>query len=108
MKIIFDKVVEIYLNDLIDVLYDKEYFGQRASAYDYVGWIIDSIQQNISQMPYKAAPPYFSRYGKDMYYTVFKRSDTTQWYVFFNLEEDVFYIRYIGNNHNCSHHILQE
>ncbi len=75
MKVVFDDVVEIYLNELIDILY----FGFRASAYDYVGWIIDGIENDIAKMPYKIAPPYFSRYGKDLYYSVFKRNNETQW-----------------------------
>lgn len=105
MKVIFDDVVEVYLNDLIDILYEKEYFGFKASAYDYAGWIVDSIENDIAKMPYKIAPPYFSRYGKDLYYSVFKRNNETQWYVFFNFEDDVFFIRYIGSNHNCAKHI---
>lgn len=82
MKVIFDDVVEVYLNELIDILYEKEYFGFKATAYDYVGWIIDSIEKDIAKMPYKVAPPYFSRYGKNLYYSVFKRNNETQWYVF--------------------------
>ncbi len=103
--IIFDKSVEVYLNELIDILYEKEYFGFKESAYEYVEWIIDSIENNINKIPYKVAPPYFSKYGKNLYYCVFKRNENTQWYVFFNYEDDVFYIRYIGNNHNCSQFI---
>ena len=105
MKVIFDDVVEVYLNELIDILYEKEYFGFKATAYDYVGWIIDSIEKDIAKMPYKVAPPYFSRYGKNLYYSVFKRNNETQWYVFFNFEADVFFIRYIGSNHNCAKYI---
>ncbi len=103
--IIFDKSVEIYLNELIDILYEKQYFGSKESAYEYVEWIIDSIESNIDKIPYKVAPPYFSKYGKNLYYSVFKRNENTQWYVFFNYEDGIFYIRYIGNNHNCSQFI---
>lgn len=105
MKIIFDEEVERYLNELVEILYKKEYFGLKSSAYDYVGWIIDSIERDIFTTPYKTAPPYFARYGKALYYSVFKRNNNTQWYVFFNLEDDIFYIRYIGNNHTCARYI---
>ncbi|KAA6331699.1 hypothetical protein EZS27_019729 [termite gut metagenome] len=37
--------------------------------------------------------------------SVFKKNNHTQWYVFFNLENDVYYIRYIGNNHTVSQHL---
>lgn len=71
MSILFDEKVENYLNELADFLYKEEYFCHKSFAYDYVGWIIDSIVRNISTTPYKVAPHYFSRYGKDLYYSVF-------------------------------------
>lgn len=103
-KIILDEKVVGYLNDLVDILYAEEYFGHKESAYDYVGWIFDKIEDDILTMPSKPAPPHFSIYGKDLYYCVFKRNNNTQWYVFFNqyLDDDIFLIRYIGNNHNCA------
>lgn len=105
MKIIFDKSVVTYLNELVDILYEKEYFGFKESAYDYVGWIIDKIENDIDKVSYKVAPSYFEKYGKNLYYSTFKRNANTQWYVFFNYENNIFYIRYIGNNHNCSQFI---
>lgn len=104
-KVILDENVVDYLNELIEILHEKEYFGLKSYAYDYVSWIFDNIEQNISTAPYKVAPSYFSKYGKTLYYSVFKRSNNTQWYVFFNYEDDIFYIRYIGNNHTCAQHI---
>lgn len=100
--VIFDEAVEIHLNELINILYEKKYFGFKETAYDYVEWIIDSIENDIDKTPYKVAPKYFKKYGIDLYYSIFKRNANTQWYVFFNYENGVCYIRYIGNNHNCS------
>mgnify|MGYP001236391310 FL=1 len=105
MSVLFDKRVEEYLNELVDVLYGNDYFGLKSSAYDYVEWIIDTVEQEIYTIPCKIAPTYFSRYGKNLYYSVFKRNNNTQWYVFFNLIDDLYYIRYIGNNHNCAQFI---
>lgn len=106
MSIMYDPQVEIYLNELVDILYEKDYFGLKSYAYDYVGWIIDTIERDIESTPHKTAPLYFSRYGKDLFYSVFKRNKNTQWYVFFNLENDLYYIRYIGNNHTCAQYII--
>lgn len=36
MKVVYHKNVTEYLNELIDILYDKEYFGFKDVAYDYV------------------------------------------------------------------------
>ena len=44
-EIIFDEDVEIYLNELVDILYIEEYFGLKSSAYDYVGWIISDTSE---------------------------------------------------------------
>lgn len=58
-------------------------------------------------MPHKPAPPYFNRYGRDLLYTVFKRNNNnTKWHVFFHLENDVYFIRYIANNHTVAKHIF--
>lgn len=104
MKLIYAEQVEIYLNELVDILYAQEYFGHKSTAYDYVGWIIDTIEKDILTTPFQIAPPYFSKYGKDLYCSIFKRNLNTQWYVFFNrdLENDTLLIQYIGNNHTCA------
>lgn len=101
-EIIFDEKVVDYLNELVDILYTEEYFGHKESAYDYVGWIFDKIEEDLATTPSKLAPSHFEKYGKDLNYCVFKRNSNTQWYVFFNydFEDDIFLIRYIGNNHN--------
>jgi len=104
-KVILDEKVVDYLNELVEILYEENYFGLKSSAYDYVEWIFDSIEHDIATQPYKTAPTYFSKYGKNLYYSIFKRNNNTEWYVFFNLDENVFYVRYIGNNHTCAQYI---
>ncbi|MDH6305569.1 hypothetical protein M2459_002038 [Parabacteroides sp. PF5-5] len=99
MKIIYHKQVVKYLNELVDVLYEQDYFGFKESAYDYVDWILDRVSKNIGTMPPKAAPEYFSKYGENLSYIRLKRNTQTTWYVFFNQENDLFHIRYISNNH---------
>jgi len=42
MKIIYHNVIE-YLNELVNVLYEQNYFGFKESAYDYVDWILDKV-----------------------------------------------------------------
>ncbi len=100
--IIFERSVELYLQELVFTLYEKEYFGFKEDAQDYVKWIISTILNELERTPRKIAPPYFKKYGKGLYYSKFKRNSNTQWYVFFNYENNIYHIRYIGNNHNCS------
>lgn len=107
-QILYHPDVEIYLNELVNILYENNYFGLKSSAIDYVGWIIDTIEQDIDKVPHKPAPLYFQRYGKSLSYSVFKRNQNRQWYVFFNLEGDVYYIRYIANNHTIAQYLNDE
>ncbi|MDR1716017.1 MAG: hypothetical protein LBS20_09235 [Prevotella sp.] len=102
MKVAFDSEVEEYLSELVDILHSQEYFGFKESAYQYVDGLIDDITDNIQSKQRKKAPDCFNRYGKGMYYSVFKKNNSTSWYVFFHHEDDIYYIRYIGNNHNCA------
>lgn len=102
MKIFFSPQVRVYLRELSELLYEKEYFGFEEDAYKYVEDIINDIVASLHHKSKKTAPEYFSVYGKNLLYAVFKKNNNTQWYVFFNYEDDIYYIRYIGNNHNCA------
>ncbi|GAB6010557.1 hypothetical protein [Viscerimonas tarda] len=105
MKVIFDDSIDEYFSEVIDILYKKEYFGFKESAYKYVDDLIDEINLTIHNKHKRPAPDYFSKYGRNLFYSVFKKNDNTQWYVFFNQEKDVYFIRYIGNNHVCSQYL---
>ncbi len=108
MKIIANPQVREYLKELSQLLYDKAYFDFEASALKYVDDLLIDIEITLSQKPKRVAPPYFSRYGKNMFYSVFKKSKRTQWYVFFTMHqidnELVYLIRYISNNHVDAQH----
>lgn len=99
MTIIYNKHVTNYLNNLVDLLYKQDYFGMKDSAYNYVDWLFERIEKDIHTRPAKKAPEYFSKYGKNLSYLSIKKNMQTTWYVFFNHEDDLFYIRYISNNH---------
>lgn len=103
MKVLFLPEVEHYLLELIELLYEKGYFGFKESAVIYVTDLINDIKENLVNKVKRPAPPFFNRYGAKMLYSVFPKSKATHWYAFFNVfEEDgetVFLIRYISNNH---------
>lgn len=109
MKIIASPEVEEYLMDLIHILYEEEYFGFEDYAKRYVEELFLDIETNLPTKVKKPAPPYFERYGKKMLYAIFKKSKTTQWYVFFNIyqkdNEMIFLIRYISNNHTIAQYL---
>jgi len=104
MKVHTTPEVKLYLNDLISILFEKEYFGFEDSAHKYVDDLIDEIENNLSLKPHKPAPKYFDRYGKNMYYASFRKNKQTVWYAFFTKYQDenneiIYLIRYISNNH---------
>ena len=99
--------VEEDLYKLIEILVVKEYLGTYVSAMSYVEDLIIDIQQNIHTKLKKKAPAFFDRYGKDMLYITYQRNINTTWYVFFSIvEEDIYFIKYITNNHVSAQYIL--
>jgi hypothetical protein len=105
MTVIFSPETAEYLADLIEILYDNDYLGFKESAKKYVDDLAIDIKTTIDKRSKKKAPTYFNRYGKHLYYATFKKNDNTQWYVFFNYEDGIYYIRYIGNNHTCAQYL---
>jgi len=109
MRVIALPEVQKYLKELIHVLYEKEYFGFEETAKKYIEDLFFEITTTLPTHLKKPAPQYFDRYGKGMYYAVFRKSKNTQWYVFFtmykNQGETIYLIRYIGNNHVISQHL---
>jgi len=53
IKVIFRRNVSDYLDKLIFVLYENEYFGFKESAKDYVQKIYDFIEYNLPIFPAK-------------------------------------------------------
>jgi hypothetical protein len=82
MRVIALPEVQEYLNDLIRILYEKEYFGFEETAKKYVEGLFFDITTTLHTCISKPAPPYFNQYGKGMYYAVFRKSKNTQWHVF--------------------------
>jgi hypothetical protein len=103
MKVLFLPEVRSYFKELSQILYEKDYFGFEDTAIAYVEDLFNDINSYLPNMYKKKAPEYFSRYGKNMYYSIFKKNNNTQWYVFFTIYNDngdiVYLVRYISNNH---------
>jgi len=49
-KVIFSPQVEEYLVELVDILYQKKYFGFKESAVQYVR---DLVQDTVNNLPLK-------------------------------------------------------
>ena len=103
MNVVFMPKVEDYLFELTEILFHKEYFGFKETAIQYVNDLISDITVSLHHKQKKNAPVYFSKYGTNMYYSVFKKNKNTQWYIFFNIyrksENPIYLVRFISNNH---------
>jgi hypothetical protein len=103
MRVIALPEVDEYLQNLVTILYLREYFGFEESAQRYVDDLYNDIQMTLSIRLHKPVPKYFDKYGKDMKYAAFKKSKHTTWYVFFKTYrengETVYLVRYVANNH---------
>ena len=109
MNVLFTSDVLAYFEDLVIILYEKEYFVFLDSSERYVEYLVDDIKTNLPTKPHRPAPRYFDRYGQNMEYAVFKKSKRTQWYVFFRVyrenDEDFYQVRYIANNHTVAQYL---
>ena len=103
-EIIYAKEVELFLEELLIILFEKGYFGFPDSAKSYVDKIIDYVERNIGILPGRDAPSYFSRYAKNMKYITYRANKSTVWYVFYQQRVHIFLIRYITNNHVAAQH----
>jgi hypothetical protein len=107
MKVRFLPEVREYFRELALVLYKKEYFGFEENAILYVRELFNDIEKELPNKQKKKASEHFSKYGVDLYYSVFKKNNTTQWYVFFETytEAQTYVVVYIGNNHTIAQYL---
>ena len=110
MKVLALPEVRLYLKEIAQTLYQEDYFGFEETAIKYVEDLFNDIKTTLPARHKMLAPPYFERYGNRMYYSIFRKNKTTQWYVFFTIYKDkedeiVYLVRYISNNHVIAQYI---
>ena len=111
MKVYAIPDVTKYLETLVDVLYEKNYFSYQHDSEIYVAELFDDIIANLPKKRHRPAPSYYDKYGKGMYYAFFVKNKRTTWYAFFTKYEEnretIYLVRYIGNNHTEAHHLFE-
>ena len=102
-KVLATPEVQAYVQRLVRILYENGYFSFEDTARKYVKDLYDDIQNTLPIRLHKPAPKHFEKYGKDLHYATFKKSNRTTWYAFFTKhrqDEDIIYlVQYISNNH---------
>lgn len=79
------------------MLFDKEYFSYKESAYNYVFNIVNYIEQNIHILPHNSTPNLIQHLGNN--FIIFQVNKNTTWYVLFDKPNEDIYITFIFNNH---------
>jgi hypothetical protein len=95
-KIVLHSNVRNGLDELIDILYYQDYFSYKENAVDYVNAIYDFILTIPLQLHKK---PNTKLYGS--LYCSYKSNKRTTWYIFFDIIDDVYQIKFITNNHTA-------
>ena len=97
INIVFTDEASSYLDDLIQILYRKEYFGFVESAEIYVSDIYYFIKDNIKDFPNKKTPSELQNLRTN--YIFYKTKSRTVWYIFFEKSNEDYLITHIINNH---------
>jgi len=104
-EIIYAKEVELFLDELLLILFEKGYFGFPDSAKSYVDRLIDYVEQYIGILSGQDAPSYFNKYAKKLKYIAYHANKQTTWYVFYQQRGNLFLIRHITNNHVAAQYL---
>lgn len=96
-KIVVKNDVLQFLDELVTILVQKEYFGFVESAEEYVNKLYDAIYSDLPTLTHHKTPKELEHYGK--YYVKIKGSKRTTWYVFFKRMKNRYLIQFITNNH---------
>jgi hypothetical protein len=94
----FNPSVLLYLNELVDVLFYKNYFSIRESAIDYVIRLIDIAESKIVNKQHYIAPKAISHHGGWLIH--FNISQKTTWYFVFEKSENRYLVTYVFNNYS--------
>jgi plasmid stabilization system protein ParE len=105
ITVIYAPKVSEYLNNLIDILYENDYFSYRDSAEEYVIDLLDKIRLSLPTFTHRL-PRYRRKvYGKHTKYITIRKNKHTSYYIFFLQKADKYIVTYIGNNHTDAQYL---
>lgn len=97
-KINFSDEFHASIEELIQVLFDKDYFGFKIDCHHYADKIYEFVENNINFPISKNSPAKFQKDG--MKYLRYKANNQTFWYIFFDQKDNKFLVNHILNNHS--------
>lgn len=96
-KIVISQRVILYLDKLVQNLYQNDYFSFLESAQQYVGNIYDFINKNLQTSRHYDSPENLKHLGS--FYIFYKANKRTTWYVFFEKRHNHYLVTTILNNY---------
>lgn len=96
-KVIFSSAILDYFDDLVFILFRKEYFSYPENAKLYVDKIVNFTSAEIFIFPHKQTPKKLKYLGSN--YIFYKSNNRTTWYIFFEKKNQNYLITGIINNH---------
>ena len=104
-QVVFNENVKFLFFELIDILYQEEYFGYLDKAKEYVLEIELYFTTEIPRLHWlglsKKAIPYFEKYGDNLFFAAYRKTKTrTTWYAFYEIFDNRYFkVVHIINNH---------
>ncbi len=97
-KVIIQPWVVDDLIELVNILFEKEYFGFLENAEDYVRTITKFIYTIPKQRRKETLNPLFG-----VYYCQYSPNNNTTYYICFDIENDVYLVKNIVTNHSSDY-----
>lgn len=97
-QIIISSHVEFTLKKISKKLYDDEYFAFVEDAENYV----QKLRKFFLSIPkQKARKTLNKKFGT--FYCRYKYNHKTTWYIGFDMEDDIYLIKFVTNNHSADY-----
>ncbi len=97
VKVKYLPEIENLINDLSNLLFQREYFSYYEYALNYVDKLTFFIEKEMVDFPHKLSPYPLNKFGT--YYAFYKPNNRTTWYIFFEKNKNHYLITHISNNH---------
>lgn len=95
---IFSEEFHASIEDVIQILFDKDYFGVKTDCHRDADKIYKFVEDNINFPISKNSPLKFQKHGKK--YLKYAANKRTTWYIFFDQKGNQFIVNHILNNHS--------
>lgn len=95
---IYHQDVKFFLSELIDILFENQYFGFKEDAKNYVQEIIFYINNHNFKTGVSESPVALRKFG--FKFIKYKANPQTAWYIFFDQKGEKYLVNYIINNHS--------